>query len=339
MMRITHWIALSLLAQFAPLLLGQATAQTDAENPQVDAQYRQIDERLKNLTSALEQTRGELAAAVDEIHRLRIELEQTRAAKAPEVPAETVAAKLTEEIARIREDQSVIQEQVKVHEQIKVETLSRYHLWFSGLVLFNAFANRGTVDVSDLPNIALPNYNPTGNNVAGATVRQTIVGLTASGPRLFGAQSTADLNLDFSSNGNAEAYPAPSGSTRIHSAHIRLEWPHDRIEFGFTEPLISPLSPTSYANVAQPPLAWAGNLSAWAPQLRFEHRLQLNEANQLGLEVGLWDAVYGGTNLHPYQLLPSAEESQRWPAVESRLSWTMNSRTPFHVALGGFRGA
>jgi hypothetical protein len=163
--------------------------------------------------------------------------------------------------------------------------------------------------------------------------------MSASGPRLFGAQSTADLNLDFSSNGNADTYPAASGNARIHTAHIKLEWPHDRIEFGFTEPLISPLSPTSYASVAQPPMAWAGNLSAWAPQLRFEHRLQLNETNQLGLEVGLWDAVYGGTNLHPYQVLPSLEESERWPAVESRVAWTVNSPSPFHIGLGGYRGA
>jgi regulator of replication initiation timing len=339
MMRTRHWIALSLLAQFAPFLVGQAAVNTNTASPQDDARYRQIDERLNGLTTALEQTRGELAAAVDEIHRLRVELEKARVGKAPEVSVETDAARLTEEVARIREDQDVIQEQVKVHAQVKVETLSRYHLWFSGLILFNAFANRGAVDVPDLPNIALPFYNPTGNNVAGASVRQTIIGLSASGPHLFGAQSTADLNLDFSSNGNAETYPAASGSARIHTAHIKLEWPHDRIEVGFTEPLISPLSPTSYASVAQAPLAWAGNLSAWAPQLRFEHWLQLNEANQLGLEVGLWNAVYGGTNLNPYQGLPSGEESERWPAVESRIAWTVNSSSPFHIGLGGYRGA
>jgi hypothetical protein len=339
MKRIRHWIALSMLAQFAPLLLGQTAARTDIATPPDDARYRQIDERLNGLTIALEQTRGELAAAVDEIHRLRVELEQARASKATEVSVESVAAKLTEEVARIREDQDVLQEQVKVHEQVKVETLSRYHLWFSGLILFNAFANRGAVDAPDLPNIALPSYSPTANNVAGASVRQTILGLSASGPHLFGAQSSADLNLDFFSNENAGSYPAASGSARIHTAHIKLEWPHDRIEFGFTEPLISPLSPTSYASVAQPPLAWAGNLSAWAPQIRYEHQLQLNEANQLGLEVGLWNAVYGGTNLQPYQVLPSVEESEKWPAFESRVSWTFGSQSPSHIALGGYRGA
>jgi hypothetical protein len=339
MKRTRHWIAISLLAQFAPLLLGQAALQKDAEIPRDDSRYRQINERLNELTVAMEQTRSELATAVDEIHRLRVELEQARSGKTQEESAETSAAKLAVEVARIREDQNVIQEQVKVHEQDKVETLSRYHVWFNGLILFNAFANRGTVDASDLPNIALPYYSTTENNVASASVRQTILGLNASGPRLFSAHSAADLNLDFFSNGNAQAYPAASGVARIHTAHIRLEWPHDLIEFGFTEPLISPLSPTSYASVAQLPLAWAGNLSAWAPQLKFEHQLQLNETNQLGIEVGLWNAVYGGTNLYPYQVLPSEEESEKWPAVESRISWTVDSQLPFHIGLGGYRGA
>jgi hypothetical protein len=57
------------------------------------------------------------------------------------------------------------------------------------------------------------------------------------------------------------------------------------------------------------------------------------------MEVGLWDAVYGGTNLYAYQVLPSEEESEKWPALESRVSWTVDSQLPFHIGLGGYRGA
>lgn len=339
MNRSRHWIALSLLAQVVPLLLGQAAVRTNAASPQEDTRYRLIDERLNALTAELDQTRGQLAAAVDEIHRLRVDLEAAQVGNAPEVSDEKDVAQLAESVARIREDQDAIQEQVKVHEQDKVETLSRYRLWFNGLILFNAFVNRGTADSPDLPNIALPDYNQATNNAVGASVRQTILGLNAIGPHLFGAKSSADLNLDFFSNEGAEPYPAASGIARIHTAHLRLEWPHDRIEFGFTEPLISPLSPTSYASVAQPPLAWAGNLSAWAPQLKFEHQFQLNDTSLLAIEVGLWDAVYGGTNLHSYQALPSPDESEKWPAVESRVSFTADSQSPFHIGVGGYRGA
>lgn len=339
MKRSRRWIAICLLAQFAPLLPGQTAVQPDAASSSEDARLRKIDERLNGLASALEQTRGQLAEAVAEIHKLRAELQQAQAGKPPEIPAEAPAAKLAEEVERIREDQQVIQAQVKVHEQDKAETLSHYRLWFNGLILFNAFADRGTVDAPDLPNMALPYYSSTGNNAAGASVRQTILGLSASGPRLFGAQSVADLNMDFFADENAETYPAASGSAQIHTAHFRLEWPRDQIEFGLTEPLISPLSPTSYASVAQPALAWAGNLSAWAPQLRFEHQIQLNQASKLGIEAGLWDAVYGGSNLYGYQVLPSDEESEKRPAVESRVSWTVNSHSPFHIGLGGYRGA
>jgi hypothetical protein len=339
MKRKRHWIALFLLAQFAQLLLGQAAAELNAASPQNDERYRHIDERLSTLTTELEQTRGELAVAVEEVHRLRVELERARTGEPTEASTEKDASKLAEDVARIREDQDAIQEQIKVHEQDKVETLSRYRLWINGLILFNAYANQGTVDAPDVPNIALPFYNQTENNAVGASVRQTILGLNANGPHILGARSTADLNLDFFSDGDESDYPAASGGARIHTAHFALEWSRDRIELGFTEPLISPLSPTSYASVAEPPLAWAGNLSAWAPQLRFEHRFQLNEANRLGIEAGLWDAVYGGTNLHAYQALPSYDESEKWPAIESRVSWTAGAQSPFRIGLGGYRGA
>src|ERR1035437_2556763 len=335
----SHWIAACLLAQLAPLLPGQTAVQANGANPQDDARYRQIDERLNGLASELERTRGELTTALDEIHRLRDELEQTKAANAPDASAEIAAVNLSEEVARMREDQGAIQEQVKVHEQDKVETLSRYRLWINGLILFNAFANRGTVDTPDLANIALPVNNQAENNTVGASVRQTILGVNASGPHLFGAQSSADLNMDFFSGGEAGTYPAASGSARIHTAHFKLEWPHDLIEVGFAEPLISPLSPTSYASVSQPPLAWAGNLSAWAPQIKFEHRLQVSDTSSISLEAGLWDAVYGGTNLYNYLPLPSDYESEKWPAVESRISWRAGSDSRFQIGIGGYRGA
>ncbi|MGD0939853.1 MAG: hypothetical protein ABR905_09070 [Terracidiphilus sp.] len=333
------WIALSLLAPFAPLLIGQAAAGSNAANSENDQRYRQIGERLDSLTTELEQTRGELSTAVEEIRRLRVELEKARTGEAPEPSAEKDVAKLTEDVARIREDQDAIQEQVKVHDQEKVETVSRYHLSVNGLILFNSFANRGAVDDPDLPDIALPFYNQTANNVIGANVRQTILGLNAIGPHLFGARSTGDLEMDFFSYGNATTYPAGSGIARIHTAHFALEWPHDRIELGLTEPLISPRSPTSYASVAEPSFLWAGNLSEWAPQLRFEHRFQLNESNHLGIEAGLWDAAYGGSNLQALQTIPSYNESEKWPAIETRVSWTTGSQSLFHLGLGGYRGA
>lgn len=339
MKRSRHWIAACVLAQLAPLLLGQTAVQADAASSQEDARYRQIDERLNDLTSELERTRGELTAAVDEIHQLRAELERTKAASAPDASAEIAAVKLSEEVARIREDQDAIQEQVKVHEQDKVETLSRYRLWINGLILFNAFANRGTVDIPDLANIALPVTSQAEDSAVGASVRQTILGVNANGPHLFGAQSSADLNMDFFSSEDAGSYPAASGSARIHTAHFKLEWPHDLIEVGFTEPLISPLSPTSYASVAQPPMSWAGNLSAWAPQIKFEHRLQLSDTNSMALEAGLWDVGYGGTNLYNYLPLPSDYESEKWPAVESHISWRAGADSRFQIGLGGYRGA
>lgn len=334
-----HWIAAFLLAQLAPVFPAQAPGQTSAPVPQSDARYRQIEERLDTLSSALDRTRGELASALDEIQRLRKELERTQSGKNLETPAENGAARLAEDVARIREDQDALQEQIKVHEQAKVETASRYHVWLNGLVLFNLYANRGTVDTPDLANVALATSAETYRNLTGASIRQTILGLNASGPHVLGARSSGDLTIDFFANQDRETPVAASGNARVRTAHFSLEWPHDRVEFGNTAPLISPLSPTSYAAVAEPSMIWAGNLSAWAPQVKFDHQIKVRGTNRLGLEIGLWNGVYGGSNLYIYQALPSAVESVKWPGVESRISWTSGSEAPFHLGLGGYRGA
>jgi hypothetical protein len=72
-------------------------------------------------------------------------------------------------------------------------------------------------------------------------------------------------------------YGTSSGIVRMRTANIFMDWDRNSLRVGVEEPLISPLSPTSYATVAQPGLAWAGNLWAWAPQLRFAHQFLKSE--------------------------------------------------------------
>src|SRR5664279_1996673 len=100
MKRTRHWISACMLAQLVPLLFGQAAVEANTANPQNDARYRLIDERLNGLASELERTRGELATAVNEIRRLRDELEQTKTTNARDVSAEATAAILSDEVAK-----------------------------------------------------------------------------------------------------------------------------------------------------------------------------------------------------------------------------------------------
>jgi len=92
MKRTREWIALFLLALIAPLLPGQADG-SDQARQQADERYHKIDERLNRLTTELEQTHSELTAAVEEIRRLRVELELARKSESPEASAEKDVAR------------------------------------------------------------------------------------------------------------------------------------------------------------------------------------------------------------------------------------------------------
>lgn len=330
-MRVTRLLfAILSISQCAWLLPAQTAAQDSGK-------YEQMEDRLNKLSNALDQTRLELTAAQAEIARLRQEIDS----KKNQNSAEETASALASEVARIREDQTVMEEQIKVHEQAKIGTDSRYRVSVNGLLLFNAFSNFGTVDNIDLPSIALPNSEYASKNSTGASMRQTVFGLNAVGPHILGARSLADLSFDFFAEAASTPYDAPSGVVRMHTAHIALDWPRDSLEFGYTGPLISPLSPTSYATVAVPALAWAGNLWMWSPQIRFEQRIPATDTNNLKLEFGLWDPAYNGSFTAPSPRQATQGEASRWPAVESRFSWTAgNSERPYgHVAVGGYRGA
>ena len=101
-------------------------------------------------------------------------------------------------IEDLQEQQQTTEAQVKVHDQTKVESSSKYPLRVTGLVLFNSFVNRGSVDNIDLPEAALNNQsNTTGNGSAGATFRQTILGLQGYGPKIAGARTSAECRSGF----------------------------------------------------------------------------------------------------------------------------------------------
>ena len=73
----------------------------------------------------------------------------------------------------------------------------------------------------------------------------------------------------------------------MRTANINFDWHRDSVDVGIVAPLISPLEPTSYATVAEPSLAGAGNLWTWAPQLRYTHRFPLEEGKHMQFEFGL----------------------------------------------------
>ena len=188
----------------------------------------------------------------------------------------------------LQERVETLEAQVKLHDETKLESSSKYPIRISGLLLFNSFINRGTVDNIDLPSIATSPTIGSSSGSAGAGLRQTILGIEGFGPRIAGARTSADISVDFFGGIPYSNFGTASGLVRLRTASINFDWTRDSLQVGMEGPLISPLSPTSYATVAEPGMAWAGNLWPWAPQVRFAHRFSGSDRGHWKLEAGFW---------------------------------------------------
>jgi hypothetical protein len=351
-------ICLALIAMQAPLC-AQSTESSHAvaTSPAATTNTQSVDlqQKLDAISSALVTTHQQLEQSQKEIEQLREQLaliKKQLASAQPDLvqPSNPVngadTAKATAAaIEEVQEQQQTLEAQVKLHEQTKIEGESKYPVRVTGLILFNSFINRGIVDDIDLPEAALAPSNETGNGSAGASFRQTILGLEGFGPRIAGAHTSADVNIDFFGGLAYSSSSTSAGIVRMRTASINLNWSNDSIQVGMVTPLISPLSPTSYATVAEPSMAGAGNLWTWSPQLKYAHQFSIQSGRQIQLELGLWDPPAAGYSTSVTVRAPSPGEQSKQPAYESRISYgapSDNSYGPsledhsFHVGLSGY---
>ena len=339
-----------------PRMFAQAATAPSASSPNSSgsepdgSRVTEIERRLNEVTATLSQTQQALQQSLLEIQQLRGELDAlklktatTAINPAPGTTATNASlrpASQSDDIKALHEQQDAIQAEIEQHEQTKVETSSKYSLRINGLVLFNAFSNAGNVDDADLPTIALPRYPGASHGSLGATMRQTLVGFEATGPHLWNARSSAELSVDFFGgvSTNEYGYSSPTGLLRLRKAEASLDWDRTTAQAGVTDPLITPLSPTSYASVAMPALSASGNLWAWSPQLRVEQRIPFTEQNRLTLEAGLIDlGSPGNTSIQ----LDTPVEASRRPGYEGRMAFHADSSStgiphPFVLGVGAY---
>jgi hypothetical protein len=83
-----------------------------------------------------------------------------------------------------------------------------------------------------------------------------------------------------------------------------------------------PLAPSSIATLAEPELSYAGNLWAWTPQVRVEHRQVLTEGSSLLLQAGVLDSLSGDAPRTANYRGPSWGEESGQPAYAMRVGWT-----------------
>lgn len=304
----------------------------------------QMQEKLQKLSAELTAAQQRLQDSQREIQRLQEELSALQAQFPAAAPA-SVSAAVTPPPATppaatpqdTAEKVEILHAEVKQHEQSKVESVSKYPVRLTGLLLFNSFIDSGNVDNLDLPSIASPPTAGASTLTTGASVRQTILGVQVTGPHLFGARSSGEVNMDFYGGIPYSNYGTAAGIIRMRTAAMRLEWERDTVELAFTDPLISPLAPTSYASVAEPALAWAGNLWTWSPQASYRHRFGTATSPHFVWQAGLWDPPTPGYNADAFFRSSTAGERSGQPAYESRISFARDARSDgLQLGLGGY---
>jgi hypothetical protein len=189
------------------------------------------------------------------------------------------------------------------------------------MALFQTFYNTRGSNTVDVPTTAaaIP-----GRAAAGATVRQSVIGLRYNGPTtLWGGKVSGSLFMDFW-DGNTEGASPPF---RVRTADFSVDWTTRSFSAGLMKPLISPHDPTSMAYVGITPLTSSGNLWRWQPQVRFEQRVGWFKGQAAVMQTNE-DSTGAPANLL---------NNRRRPGLELRgaVGHTFGGDRSFEIGVGG----
>lgn len=359
-------------AVFLLLSTGGVAQQSSPAAQPVDGSVRELDSQVRELRAIVEQMRSENAESRAEMRELRHELEETRRALAPlaagagssggaaaespvksgslnsgvrtspegqSVSSAAAGMDLGSRVQRLEESTQLLGSKIDEQYQTKVETAAKYRARLSGIVLMNAFHNVGASDDLDFPNYAQPVMTGDSGASFGATLRQTEIGLEIFGPTLDGAKTSANVVFDFAGGFPSTPNGVNFGIARMQTASVRLDWQHTSLIAGQDSLFISPLSPTSFASLATPAFAYAGNLWGWTPQVRVEHRFELADQQTLTLQGGILDNLDWEPPSDPFYRSAQAGEYSGQPAYAIRSAWSQNvNEHPLGVGVAGYYG-
>jgi len=248
-------------------------------------------------------------------------------------------ASLETRVQKLEESTSLIGSKIDEQYQTKVETASKYRARLHGIVLMNAFRNVGGSDNLDFPDYSLPVPGLSPLATVGATLRQSEIGLEIFGPKVAGARTSADLQLDFAGGFPNTGNGVNFGLVRLQTASLRLDWDHTSVIAGQDSLFISPLSPTSFASLATPTFAFAGNLWGWTPQIRVEHRFSLEGQQTITVQGGILDNLDWEPPYDSFERTKQAGEMSGQPAYAFRTAWSrpVQSR-PLSFGAAGYYG-
>jgi len=334
---------LLLLAVLAAQAQTSSSTTSSSSDAAMTAAVQELQQQVSELRAAVAEMRSEAAQYRAETAELRRELQSLHAqptelsapanpysAMPGSQPAATQTGSqgeqtrsLDQRVANLEETTQLLNSKLEDQYQTKVESASKYRVRLSGIVLMNLFSNRGMTDNQDIPSFVIgPNQ---GNGNFGATLRQSEIGLEVFGPTVAGARTSANLQADFAGGFPNTWNGVNSGIFRLRMASVRMDWSKTSLVVGQDDLFVSPLSATSFASLAVPAFNYAGNLWAWTPQVRVEHRFDLSDSQNITIQAGLLDNLTGEFPAYSYARVPGPGENSGQPAYGTRLAWT----TPF----------
>jgi regulator of replication initiation timing len=345
--------AVTVMLLFHSLASAQET--TAVSTGSSDAAIRELQDQVRDLQTLVEEMRAENAQSRVEMFQLRQDLQATRAllekpsaVKNPEMAGQAESnavataepsSPLEQRVQKLEESTSLIGSKIDEQYQTKVETASKYRARLHGIVLMNAFRNVGGSDNLDFPDYSLPVHKFVPQATVGATLRQSEIGLEIFGPSVAGAKTSADIQLDFAGGFPATGNGVNSGIVRLQTANLRLDWEHTSVVAGQDSLFISPLSPTSFASLATPTFAFAGNLWGWTPQLRIEHRFSVSDQQTITMQAGVLDNLDWEFNYSSFERTAQAGEISGQPAYAFRTAWSRPvQQHPMSFGVAGYYG-
>jgi hypothetical protein len=296
---------------------------------------------INRILERLDKLEQENRALAEQVQQLKSDL----AASRPNVPgsATATAAPITATAPNatagptVDERLAIQESRVEEQAQTKVEASEKFPISLTGMVLFNTYLNSRQGGGGEYPTAAALTSGP---EAAGATLRQTVIGLVYHGPQTFlGGTVHGSLYMDFFTGGVNF-----NSTLRLRTGSISLNWKTRSVMVGIDKPIFNPREPSSLAQVGISPLTGAGNLWLWLPQARVEQDFAFNASTGVRAVTGVVETHEAS----PYNTpsTPVAVASVR-PGIEGRYEFyhkfdddrRIEIATGFHASAthaGGF---
>lgn len=312
---------------------------------QLQAQVQELSDQVRTLKAQQELAQAESAALRKELDAGKSQLSAISGqpggiAAVQAGPTAVLSASTTEErLSKLEENEQLQDAKISEQSQTKVESSSRYRVRMSGIVLFNMYANRGSVENQDFPQLATPADPLAGDGTFGGSLRQSQIGIQGFGPVIAGAHTSAQIQFDFAGGFPQTPNGVSFGLARLRTGTVRFDWDKTSLIAGQDTLFIAPLAPTSLATLAVPALAYSGDLWSWTPQVRVEHRFTVSDSSSLSVQGGILDSLSGDDSPPSYYRYASWGETSGQPAYATRLAWTKEIHGQnLTLGAGGYYG-